>query len=60
MLSTGTPPSEVTAPPAATANFVNTFLSSLETKENVDFLLTPAILVKETLGDDVTIVYPSE
>ena len=36
------------------------FQSSLEMKENVDFLLTPAILVQEAISDDVVITYPSE
>lgn len=33
---------------------------SLEMKENVDFLLTPALLVQEALSDDIVITYPSE
>lgn len=62
-----TPPSfstEITsyedhAPPAAISTFANTFRSSLEMKENVDFLLTPAILVQQAAEDDI-IIYPSE
>ena len=33
---------------------------SLEMKENVDFMLTPALLVQEALSDDIIITYPSE
>ena len=36
------------------------FQSSLEMKENVDFLLTPALLVQEIISEDVVITYPSE
>lgn len=38
----------------------NLSLSSLEMKENVDFLLTPAILVQEALSSDVIQTYPAE
>jgi hypothetical protein len=41
---------------AATTNFA----PSLEMKENVDFLLTPALLVQEAMSDDLIITYPSE
>jgi hypothetical protein len=34
--------------------------SSLEMRENVDFLLTPAILVQECISEDVIIVYPED
>jgi hypothetical protein len=34
--------------------------TSLEMKENVDFLLTPAILVQECISEDVIITYPDE
>ncbi|MEN6334106.1 MAG: hypothetical protein ABFE01_07570, partial [Phycisphaerales bacterium] len=43
--------------PAAIDSFATTFRSSLEMKENVDFLLTPAILVQQAAQDDA-IVYP--
>jgi hypothetical protein len=33
---------------------------SLEMKENVDFLLTPAFLIQEALSDDIIATYPSE
>jgi hypothetical protein len=33
---------------------------SLEMRENVDFLLSPAILVQECITDDVIVVYPDE
>lgn len=33
---------------------------SLEMKENVDFLLTPALLVQEVISHDAVITYPSE
>ncbi len=36
------------------------FQTSLEMKENVDFLLTPALLVQEVMSDDIVITYPSE
>ena len=36
------------------------FQTSLEMKENVDFLLTPALLVQEVISDNVVITYPSE
>ena len=36
------------------------FQPSLEMKENVDFLLTPALLVQEAMSRDVMITYPSE
>ena len=36
------------------------FQPSLEMKENVDFLLTPALLVQQAMSDDVTVTYPSE
>ena len=36
------------------------FTVSLEMKENVDFLLTPALLVQEALCEDVVITYRSE
>jgi len=36
------------------------FQVSLEMKENVDFLLTPALLVQEAISDDVVVTYPTE
>jgi hypothetical protein len=36
------------------------FDASLEMKENVDFLLTPALLVQEAISEDIVITYPSE
>lgn len=36
------------------------FMPSILMKENVDFLLTPALLVQEVLSDDVVITYPTE
>jgi len=36
------------------------FEVSLEMKENVDFLLTPALLVQEAMSEDVIVTYPSE
>ena len=36
------------------------FQPSLEMKENVDFLLTPALLVQEAISQGVIITYPSE
>jgi len=39
---------------------VGKFKPSLEMKENVDFLLTPALLMQEALSDDIVITYPME
>jgi len=39
---------------------MQSFEPSLEMKENVDFLLTPALLVQEAISEDVVITYPSE
>jgi hypothetical protein len=39
---------------------VDNFQTSLEMKENVDFLLTPALLVQEVISDHVVTTYPSE
>jgi len=36
------------------------FRLSLEMKENVDFVLTPALLVQELISEEVVITYPSE
>jgi len=36
------------------------FQPSLEMKENADFLLTPAILVQESLSDGIITTYPTE
>lgn len=36
------------------------FEPSLEMKENVDFLLTPAILVQEALSGHVVLTYPTD
>lgn len=36
------------------------FEPSLEMKENVDFLLTPALLVQEAISKDIVVTYPSE
>lgn len=36
------------------------FRPSQEMKENVDFLLTPAILLQEAITDEVVVTYPSE
>jgi hypothetical protein len=33
---------------------------SLKVKENVDFLLTPALLVQEALSVDIVVTYPNE
>jgi hypothetical protein len=41
---------------SATGNFQ----TSLEMKENVDFVLTPALLVQEVISEDNVITYPSE
>jgi hypothetical protein len=36
------------------------FTPSLEMKENVDFLLTPALVVQQAVSGDGPIIYPSE
>src|SRR5437667_2681366 len=36
------------------------FASSLVSKEFVDFLLTPALVVQEVISEDAIITYPSE
>jgi len=36
------------------------FQASLEMKENADFLLTPALLVQESIREDIVITYPAE
>ena len=45
---------------AATNSVTSTFKPSLETKENVDFLLIPALLVRGVLSDSPMIASPSE
>lgn len=44
----------------ATKAVAGNFTPSLEMKENVDFLLTPALLVQEIISDDLMVTYPSE
>jgi hypothetical protein len=39
---------------------MQTFEPSLEMKENVDFLLTPALLVQQVMSEDIVGTYPSE
>ena len=36
------------------------FRPSLEMKENLDFLLTPAMLVQEASSEDIVVPYPTE
>lgn len=36
------------------------FEPSLEMRENVDFLLTPALLVQNAISSDLAVTYPSE
>jgi hypothetical protein len=43
-----------------TESATGNFRLSLEMKENVDFVLTPALLVQEVISEDVVITYPSE
>jgi hypothetical protein len=40
--------------------FMGHFDTSLEMRENVDFLLAPALLVQNAISRDVVITYPSE
>lgn len=51
---------EAAALQAAVKTATMGFRPSLEMKENVDFLLTPALLVQEAMSDDLIITYPSE
>lgn len=48
----------------AAQQFVNmmadNFFSSLDMKENVDFLITPALLVQDALAQNATPTYPAE
>jgi hypothetical protein len=37
-----------------------TIIPSLTKKENVDFVLTPALLMQEIMSDEVIITYPTE
>jgi hypothetical protein len=37
-----------------------TITPSLEKKENVDFVLTPALLMQEAMSEDTVITYPTE
>ena len=45
---------------SATRMATTGFRPSLEMKENVDFLLTPALLMQEALSDEIITTYPSE
>jgi hypothetical protein len=36
------------------------FEPSLEMKENIEFLLTPALLAQEAISEDIVITYPTE
>ena len=44
----------------ATRSATAGFKPSLEMKENVDFLLTPSLLMQEVLSDEIITTYPSE
>ena len=37
-----------------------TITPSLEKKEAVDFVLTPALLMQEAMSDNIVITYPTE
>ncbi len=43
-----------------TQHFTFPFEPSLEMRENVDFLLTPALLVQDAISEGVIITYPEE
>jgi len=45
---------------SASRSATSGFKSSLEMKENADFLLTPALLMQEVLSDEIITTYPSE
>lgn len=53
-----------TAPPRAKESFENLvygmFVPSLEMRENVDFLVTPALLTQEALSENVVLTYTNE
>jgi hypothetical protein len=51
---------EAAALRSATKSATTVFAPSLEMKENVDFLLTPALLVQEAMSNDLITTYPSE
>jgi hypothetical protein len=36
------------------------FQPSLEMKENIDFLLTPALIIQEAFSENIIITYPTE
>jgi hypothetical protein len=44
----------------AASKVLGNFPPSLSAREAEDFLLTPAILVQESLSDKVVVTYPSE
>ena len=44
----------------AANHVVGNFRPSLEMKEKMDFLLTPAFLVQQTISDGVVLTYPEE
>jgi hypothetical protein len=39
---------------------IGNFRPSLEMREKVDFLLTPALLIQETLSENIVTTYPEE
>lgn len=45
---------------SATRTATAGFKPSLEMKENVDFLLSPSLLMQEALSDEIITTYPSE
>jgi len=49
-----------TAIRSATKMATTGFRPSLEMKENVDFLISPALLMQEALSDEIVTTYPSE
>jgi hypothetical protein len=61
-LATGLPHNEEEARAKVAATEVNRRMAdmSLEVREQIDFLLTPALLVQEAVSDDVILTYPEE
>lgn len=59
-LSSPAPPAIRAAVVSAVNGLTPNFEASLEMKEKVEFLLTPALLVQEALSPGVVLTYPTE
>jgi hypothetical protein len=60
MIGPAPPPSQEILRRQVLGAATQAFRPSLEMKENVDFLLTPALLVQEAMSSEAVITYPSE